>query len=85
MSKHTARMSTAGNQPSKDQHQPTTGANKSQIRTTSMDRINIIKKRTQIGALSAAACKLTPGQIELKVSSNKKKEVQEKNQISKEF
>lgn len=30
------------------------------------------KKRTQIGTWSAAVCKLTPGQIELKVSQNSK-------------
>ena len=40
-------------------------------------RSNPRKKRSQIGALSAANCRLTPNQIELKISRNDESSCQE--------
>ena len=46
---------------------------------------NDLRKRSQIGALSAATSKLTPSQIELKISHKKDKANPIDEVISKEF
>ena len=60
------------------------------MRATMHFRSNPRKKRSQIGALSAANCRLTPNQIELKISrgdesSTQESKIREKDVLTKEI